>query len=124
MSNGEISAKDLLEKLDSYHNEIVALARETTSSVTTLKAAEARVVASEHKFWKENKPLFTLLATLLALLLFVIGVGTAMKYTPLCVVNVGTDGKSAAITSCKNINLPQAQDTTQAAANKSKSSAN
>lgn len=113
MGNGEISAKDLLEKLDAYHNEIVALAKETTSSVEILRTAEARVTASEHKFWKENKPLLTFIATLLTILVFVIAVGVAMKYTPLCVVNVGTEGKSAAITSCRNVNLSQTQNTTK-----------
>ena len=99
----DISAKELLDKLDSYHKEIVALARETTSSVSTLESATSRVEASEKKVWNVYKPQIATAIVLFALLIFIIGIALTMSHTNLCVVNVGDSGKSATITSCRNV---------------------
>jgi len=97
---GEIDAKELLDKLDNYHAEIVALARETTTSVTTLDGAIKIVSDSKAKWWVVHKNLVTLVVTAFVLLIFIIGVAITMSHTKLCVVNV-TGTSTADLKSCR-----------------------
>jgi thiosulfate reductase cytochrome b subunit len=98
----EISAKELLDKLGEYHKEIVALAREVTSSVKILEEATSKVRASEKKWWVVHKNLITGVVSALVLLLLIVGIGVTMSYTNLCIVNVSGNTQTANITSCKN----------------------
>lgn len=103
MADDEIKAKELLEQLNNYHDEIVALARETTSSVAILDSASKQVKATEKKFWNVFKPWIVFWVTLFVLLIIIVCVAITMSHTDLCVVNVSDSGKNFTITSCRNL---------------------
>jgi hypothetical protein len=93
---GNIDAQQLLDKLSEYHAEIVALARETTNSVSSLEDARKIVEASKTTFWKVYKTQITLVIAVALVIILAI----AMKATDICTVGLSTE-KIVDIQSCK-----------------------
>jgi t-SNARE complex subunit (syntaxin) len=99
----QIDEQQLLKLVEKFHKEVVDFGDKFAESVKPLNAALQKVEASEKKWWVVHKTLITIIATLLTILLLVVGIGLTMKYTNLCVVNIGSssDAQSAELTSCK-----------------------
>ena len=84
-----------------WKDEIKGLVGDYNTMLGKLDKAVSIVEASEKKWWVVHKNLVTLGVTVGILLIFIIGVGITMAHTPLCVVNVSGDTKTADITSCR-----------------------
>lgn len=93
-----ISSKDLLDKLDNYHHEIVAFAQQTTQNVQTLKDATDVVNRQKDTFWTRAKAWIPVILILLA----IIGV-LLMKPAGVCQVSISAD-KGLQIQSCEQNN--------------------
>jgi hypothetical protein len=81
-----IQAKDLLDKLDTYHHEIVAFAQETTQNAQTLKDATEIVKGQQNTVWSTMRSLMPVILVLLAIIGLLI-----MKPAGVCEVSVSAD---------------------------------
>jgi len=95
MADEPVSAKDLLAKLDKYHDEIVTLARETTTDKQTLRDAVAIVNSQKHTNWSK----FKTVVPLIVIVLVIVGI-LLMRPAGVCQVSVAFN-KGLEVTRCE-----------------------
>lgn len=73
MADGDVSAQDLLKRLDKYHDKLLELTSKTEQEVITLRNATEAVNRQRDSFWERFKYIIqpTLCAVLIVLILIV-----------------------------------------------------
>lgn len=68
MADGDVSAQDLLKRLDKYHNKLVELAAKTEAEVIALRAAVDIVNKQKETKWSKYKPVIMAAVYVIAIL--------------------------------------------------------
>ena len=73
MADGDVSAQDLLKRLDKYHDKLIKLTEKTEAEVNTLRAAVDAVSSQKESNWRKYKPIIMLVLYVAAFLIVLFG---------------------------------------------------
>lgn len=90
----------LIELMKEWKNEMKALIGDYQELVAKLNAAVGIVEESKKKWWVVYKTHITVAVIVVGFLIALFTTSFIMKSNNLCIVNVGSDGKSFVLQSC------------------------